>query len=512
MIFIVVLVLGSVLMVDQIDLSWHVIEGPAGPFAVFFSFLALILVVTRILQLRAMDQQEAGPGGIRELQKLYSRAQRAMHGLAAGGHFALLFGTQWSQYSDYLVGSNMAGIDEVIMLLPFVVFVSVGYLRLYPVDRIIRESMTGELLYMYEPVRPVWTRWQYLSFQLRFHILLVAVPLMLICSAKDLLEANRAWFTSLGRTVLVKFNLEGLATLTTEGMLAGVSLLIVVASPFLIRLTWQCRPLPAGALRDQLTKLAEWSHLKYRDVLLWPTYGIIVNAAVMGLAGRLRYIMLSDGLIESMTDGQIEGVFCHEAGHVKHHHLQFLLMFAFASMGIVGLTAWTVQMHWQIPSYYIEGGMFAAVILVWFVLFGRLSRAFERQADLFAAESLSNRFDSAEQGCGHDACIRHLGVETAIGSRSVCMAAAELVCSALSRAAALNAVARSTKTWRHGSIDSRCQLLTQLASDPGKLTDFKSKLTWIKTVIVLAAAITMIWAIASLPALEALAASGQLVY
>jgi len=56
----------------------------------------------------------------------------------------------------------------------------------------------------------------------------------------------------------------------------------------------------------------------------------------MGLFAPLRYVMLSDGLLESMEDEKIEAVFGHEVGHVKLRHMEFFLVFAIASMFAVG--------------------------------------------------------------------------------------------------------------------------------------------------------------------------------
>ena len=76
--------------------------------------------------------------------------------------------------------------------------------------------------------------------------------------------------------------------------------------------------------------------LNYRRILIWESDGMVVNAAVMGLFRPVRYILLSDGLLEMMDDAKIEAVFGHEAGHVKCRHIEFYLLFAVLSMLIVG--------------------------------------------------------------------------------------------------------------------------------------------------------------------------------
>ena len=67
--------------------------------------------------------------------------------------------------------------------------------------------------------------------------------------------------------------------------------------------------------------------MRYRDILLWKTEYNMGNAAVMGFVPRLRYILMSDLLLETMTDEQIEAVFAHELGHVVHRHMSWYVVF-----------------------------------------------------------------------------------------------------------------------------------------------------------------------------------------
>ena len=504
MVFIILVVLGSVFLVDRVDQDWPILAGPSGLFSVFFGFLALILIVTRIARLRANAELDQGVLAIKRMQSLYAKAQKATLSLAAGAHFTLMFATHLPIYVSRPFGSQFFGLDELLMILPFMVLLVTGYVRLYPVDRMVREAMIGELLNMAEPVQPVWSRRQYVSFQLRFQVLLVAVPLMIIVAFKDILDSYRPVLAKIGEPILAHFGLSRMAEFTSDGLLGLAAMGVVFFSPWLIRLLWRCRPLPAGSLRDHLRGLAAKIHLNYRDILLWPTYGVVINAAVMGLVGRLRYIVLSDGLIESMTDGQIEAVFGHETGHVKHHHLPLLLMFAFASMGLILLIACHIDMVLDLPPYVMEGGMFVAVIIVWFLVFGRISRAFEREADLFAVESLSKQLDNDTSACMQDECLRHHPKvsDAIVAAEPLCKEAGQTVCSALYRAASLNAIPRSAKTWRHGSIDQRCGRIMKLVANPSLLASARMTMAWLRVIIVVVTFAVVLWAMLSLDQLQ----------
>src|SRR5690606_775026 len=92
----------------------------------------------------------------------------------------------------------------------------------------------------------------------------------------------------------------------------------------------------AGELRERLEDLCRRIGLTYRRILIWESDGMVVNAAVMGLLRPVRYMLLSDGLLEMMDDRKIEAVFGHEAGHVKNRHIQYYLLVAVLSMLLVG--------------------------------------------------------------------------------------------------------------------------------------------------------------------------------
>ena len=49
----------------------------------------------------------------------------------------------------------------------------------------------------------------------------------------------------------------------------------------------------------------------------------------------LRYVVLTDRLVQEMTPEEVEAVFGHEVGHIKHHHLLFYFGFLIASLVVV---------------------------------------------------------------------------------------------------------------------------------------------------------------------------------
>jgi predicted Zn-dependent protease len=111
----------------------------------------------------------------------------------------------------------------------------------------------------------------------------------------------------------------------------------------------------------------------------------ILNAAIMGVVPWNRYVLFSDALLEILSPEECEAVLAHEIGHSKHRHVLFYLLF---SIGFVALAFLTLS---ALPEVFRAEFLFgmpvlAILVLVYFrIIFGYLSRAFERQADFYAA-------------------------------------------------------------------------------------------------------------------------------
>jgi STE24 endopeptidase len=329
-------------------------------------------------------------------------------------------------------------VDELAILAPFLVSLVGSWFSFYRVDRIMRVGLNALLL----KGPRVWTQHEYLSFQCRHYLALILVPVLCFFAASDCLRLYLP--TELAENELV--NLV---------CLAGVGLLLLVLSPLLIRLAWRAGPLPAGPLRTRLEALARRSGFRFSDILVWETGGGIVNAAVTGAFGRLRYVLLSDGMCETLSDEEIEAVFGHEIGHVRHHHMLFYFFFVLGGVIVMGfathLTGWLLTEVVDMDPWVVEqdvlGGLpftVAMVSLYFGLVFGFLSRRFERQADLFGCRVLADR----------------------PGEGGISAAAIQTFTGALEKVAYLNGVSRNLRSWRHFSIARRVAFLEALAENP----------------------------------------------
>lgn len=251
---------------------------------------------------------------------------------------------------------------------------------------------------------------------------------------------------------------------------------------------------------------------------------MVVNAAVMGLFRPVRYILLSDGLLEMMDDRKIEAVFGHEAGHVKKRHIQYYMLFALLSMFIVGgimELAIRAQAFW--PGYfppravfqdYLQVAAMALIVMVWGLGFGAVSRRFEWQADLFGAQSVTPPASECDRPCilhgtamPFHPCDAGEGASDVSGKAGlsvvrglpVCATAAATFAEALHRIADLNGIPIDARSWRHSSIANRKQLLHRYAADPRAAARLERSVLIIKgvlligTVIGLAVASWLYW-------------------
>ena len=173
----------------------------------------------------------------------------------------------------------------------------------------------------------------------------------------------------------------------------------------------------------------------------------MLNAAVVGLVGVCRYVLLTDTLVRVLPDEQSEAVMAHEIGHVRLRHMPWLFGV------IVSLVLLVEAILSPLGTINEFGGLVHLGILlgvVWGGL-GWVSRRFEQQADTFAVLHFTGQSEEA-------------------GQSGVPLEAIAHVVGALRAVAWMNGDVGQRFSWRHGSIAYRCSNLEKLAGcAPGKL-------------------------------------------
>ena len=255
-------------------------------------------------------------------------------------------------------------IPHLVRLLPFFVMVVALRAGLQPAMRAARvgpESVRGALAVEFRQA------------------LMPLAPMLVLLVLFDLLRLVEPTST-IGRRLAAFDELHALQALT----LLGVVFLVLLVLPFALRIAWKARPLPVGPLRDRLDAYSRRVGFRARDILVWRTGGDLLNAAVVGAFPRFRYVILTDGLLDSLDDDEVEAVFAHEAGHARRGHI--LLFFGFTAVLVL------------VQVMDVLGGTLAplgpvfqpiALMVIWLgVVFGWVSRRFEQEADVWGVETL----------------------------------------------------------------------------------------------------------------------------
>lgn len=354
----------------------------------------------------------------------------------------------------------------------------------YPADVAFREEAVESQLRGDLPVhRPPSFRSYFLS-NLRLQLLFMVIPVLLIALLHDLLRL------AAGLLPGMRWGLND-----PENPLTWVAAAVVVfaLAPEVLRRVLRTEPLPNSPLRRRLESLCRRTGVKYRQILLWRTDYNFGNAAVMGFIPRLRYILLSDLLLETMSDEEVEAVFAHELGHVVHKHMAWLVVFfAVLTLFVMGIGAWLSE--W-LSRYGIREGpavgvvIASAYLLKFLLLFGFVSRRFERQADVFAARTMELSRAGVPGSSASQVLLAARQLSLAAGTVSAGGAivlhgqgvtenghvgryGAQIFGAALQRVAIVNNIPVKARSWCHGSIATRMQYLRELSSDPARTARF----------------------------------------
>ena len=427
------------------DASWLALAGAA------VAYVAVAYAATRWNTHRGLRGLMRGNGEGARWDSLVTVATRVY---LVAGMAALMFAGWGARLMHAPVLARLPLAAEALAAAPFMLALIAHWLASYPYDRAVRMRHIEQMAMAGESVMPSWTRREYLSFQIRHQLLFIVIPAGIIIFILRTLELLGPRIGPTAMMILA---------------VAKVSVIFVLAPALLVRI-WRTRPMPAGALLDRLEELCRRMKLGYRRILLWETGGVIVNAGVIGMIRPVRYVLLSDALLARFDDDAVDAIFAHEAGHVVHKHIPYMLAF---TAGLVLVCQFGGELivraldpldrDWRPLLLAVTAGL-------WGWLFGMLSRRFERQADVFAAAAI---------GGGASGEITPEG--------------AAVFGSALMTVARLNGVAPTQRNFRHGPISSRVNYVTELAASGRGVECVNRAIARIKLVIwaILAAGIAL---------------------
>jgi STE24 endopeptidase len=179
----------------------------------------------------------------------------------------------------------------------------------------------------------------------------------------------------------------------------------LILMPLALLRLWGVKRMPSGELQHLMLQACERMGVRVAGLMRWPMAGgRVYNAAVIGMVPRLRYVLFTDDLMRDLPAPQVMAVLGHELGHARHGHLWLYFLFANAALLLSFLLREPLAvllvpgLGVLLPSLGIDlqgrrlaetaevVSALAMMAVTWRLVFGYLSRACERQADLVGAE------------------------------------------------------------------------------------------------------------------------------
>ncbi len=479
--------------------SW--IDSPWDGVAATWLLMLLTAVHAFLVARRVSGPLEGEPALRERLLTRYERG-RLYHQIALFTFYVLaLLGLGWGWSVAQLWRGNTSVLPgaELLILSPFVIAQLLAWTAFYDAERaahraahrlLAAETHAGPWLEL-ERTRAAappsfGSRASYVFFQLRQKLALVFLPVLLLLTLKELQRLFPDSWQDWQKTV----NILGIA----------VVMIVLAAMPWIVRLVLGLAPLPDGPLRRRLEASARRLRFRCGNILVWNTRNGMANAMVIGILPWVRYVVFTDRLLEDFTPDEIEAVFGHEVGHIRHSHMLYYFGFLTASVLVLGWLINGVVAYFKGPELFglsnYSSECVAAVSLVGvllayvFVVFGFLSRRCERQADVFGCRAVS---------CPSPDCRGHeQEMDVHERGQGLCPTGINTFIRALEKVADINGISRDRpgflQSWQHSTIGRRIEFLQCMRFDPGVERRFQRRVFLFKWVllIVLGGAVALI--------------------
>lgn len=433
--------------------------------------IALVAAMAFALRRRVLVRMTRLGHGTSALRRRYVWGARGLELLSLVVFAGIVREIGWPRLvRERLDLGGLSIVGDALILLPYLLMQLSVWWVTYPAERALRSNQVAR--------RPAGLG-RHLALRARQTLGLVLPVLLVFSIGQDLLRhywpgwSSNAW----AQTIEV----------------AVIGAMVLALSPLFVRTAWPTHPLPPGPLRDRLEHLTRRLGFRCSEILVWDTGQVLVNACVTGALPWFRYVLLSDALIECLDEHEVAAVFGHELGHIAHRHLIDFGFFFVASAGILalfntpidaavtGLTAWLGGREYPALATILEpAAVLAPLALYVLVVFGYISRRFERQADVFGCQAVS---------CGQDSCPPHRDIDRMAEPGppvvTICPVGIRIFANALANVALLNGIEPRARSWRHGSIARRIAFLEGLEGNPDAVRRFQRGVSRLRSVIAL---------------------------
>lgn len=384
-----------------------------------------------------------------EWARLLRHLRRLHLGIAIGMYFSTLLFCGWpTVVRRYWHLEQTLFLDEVFILLPFVLGLLFSWSSFYRVERALHRTSEWGIL------EPMPSLSDFLKTRSRYHLGLLLEPLLVFAAIQGAMQgydAGWSWWQVLG---------------------FGISSLLALAwfLPWVWTKAWETHPLEDGPRRDYLLSVCDRVALPLTNLLVWHSASQHAMAILLGYLPRPRFVIFSDLLLEQLNDEELAAILSHELGHIHFRHLWVMMVYTLLSLLFWTTACWVLAQ--AVLCLSLSDQILLQLALIFsMVLYVRLtlcevSRLLEREADLMACTAW------------HD---NHPIYGLAIYA------------GALHRVAQLNGESPDHVGWLHGSVTERLEFLQRMIDDPHAEHQFLRRMLWLKTGLIAALLSLSIW-------------------
>ena len=447
----------ATIMISEHAPAHPVDVGPLRMFLTVAASLSVVLLATcgSLAISRAMQRDVAGR---QTWLQWFARLQNWHMAVWLAAIAAAIYWLHWPQIVRYNWGlDRVLLLRDVLILGPVWIPLLFSWAAFYEVERAAHQPPYRSGAAAVENTTGLVLRSQFVWLRARYYLGLCLLPILALLAFQDLVTL-----------IVPDWRDREFGWLLYLIPLLGVT----VFFPQLLSRIWKTSPLPPGTLRSRLLQLSQQAGVRARDFRIWQTRGQLLNAAVTGLIPIWRYVFLTDTLLATLREDEVECVVAHELGHIRRHHLWLRILLLGLPIWIMGsaqtlapaltdaCAAWCAARlggEFLINSLLIPTG----TVIYAVTLLGRYSRLLEHDADL---------------------CVYFDGLGSVFAMT-------------IDRLSCLSNDRRERRSWLHPSTVSRIHLLQRAFYEPAVASRFRRRVNrincaliaiWIATPIVLA--------------------------
>ena len=388
------------------------------------------------------------------------RAERMMAATRLGVLGIIAIAVLWQRWdmAVRIAIGDLVLLDELVIAGPILLTIIATWWSIEPLERRVHQASLIRDLDEGRTIMPILSRGRWVWNNTRHHVLLMALPISLLVVCGEIVERVPGWLTLLGDRWQGSLDVAEFVRSWNEPIQWAGSLLVLLASPLLVRKLWDTVPLEMPALRESILSMCRQYRVRISGPWVWRTHGQVANAAILGFFWPFRSMLLTDGLLQVLSPEQVGFVVAHEVAHVRERHMLWLAIAMLgATLSTGAVLDWIAQAASAGGSEQTVGAALLASaiasLLIGLLVFGWVSRRFEWQADAFAISHGARASQAADQQ------------PSRVGS-----AHGALAVSTLDAIASFNGMSVRAFMFRHGSIAERQRRArASVGETPGQL-------------------------------------------